>query len=194
MQQNNIIYHDTFDILGLMLYKIPKLHILLQYLNIVSPEDGRFISTNNSIELSPLISDFVTEDILSDPNKIKTIVVVGHLFTIALIPMEKGEGNKRIHPIMYITGENIRIEQQSWSLINSELNDLINIKDFLPNPFCRKIIYISSWTQELKGVMFSEVGMNIWTINDPTDLPLKNTMKSGSKEIIRNILLDLREI
>jgi hypothetical protein len=100
-----------------------------------------------------------------------------------------------LHHVWYIIGELSLLEQHSWSLISSELCNYINFVEFMPEPFCRKVVYLESWNEkEVKGMAFSEVGKNLWTIGDPMRLPLQQTLKTTANEIIGNILADVKEV
>ena len=157
--------------------------------------DNRVINANRHQELDSLLDEFIDDEIIQNPSKIKFIVVSGNITVTAIIPMKEGTGKSRLHPIMYIMGNLTRIERQSWTLISSELVSYLQIKDFLPPPFCKKIVYIRDWGENfMKGAAFSEVGRNVWTIDDPTKLPIKNTMKCTARIIIANIISDLKEM
>lgn len=183
---SEIIYHNTSPVLEYMMEKYPKLHIAFRYLNIISVREGRFMSANCHRELDPLLGMFNRD--------ISLVSVVGNFMVTALIEIPDKCDKSRIHPIIYVIGDQCRVERHSWSLMVDELNSYINLNEFLPDPFCRKVIYLKNWDDiNIDGFALSEVGKGLWTISDPMKLPLKNCSKTGTKEIINSIILDIKE-
>lgn len=190
MNNENIIYHSTCDIIESMLFHDSLLHIPLRHLNIISIAEGRSFSAVCHPELDGIISKFFPEN----NNGLRIITVIGTISVTAIIPIESGGIKQRLHNVLYIIGKSSRIEQQSWSLIIRELNSYLNFTEFMPESFCKKIVYFESWNENsVNGMLFSEVGKNLWSIGDPMKLPLQQTLKTTAIEIITQILSDVKE-
>lgn len=166
---------NTIEICEHLLFKIPKIRNALFSLNIISNE--RNIAPVEHNEFNNIISDF------ENPRIISAIGIV--CLTIIIEP----KIISRKYNIIIING----YSSEKMILSKTGICDLIyrtlNIRDFLPMPLTKKIIYISDFSK-MEGVIFSEYSKNLWTINDPMLLPSKNTMKTNVKNIIDKIVCD----
>mgnify|MGYP000965346183 CR=1 FL=1 len=195
MGEQNIVYHDTLDIMEQMLYLDHSLHVPFRHLDIISAAEGRFVSAARHPELEGLLEPFAEQ--VRDPEvcSLRMVTVVGNISVTAVIPVKKGGGKARLHHVWYLIGNSSRLEQQSWSYMSAELFDYINFAEFLPEPFCRKIVYFEEWKDsKVLGVVFSEVGKNLWTVGNPMSLPLTQVTSTSAKQIINNIILDIKEV
>lgn len=161
-----------------LLYNCPSIRRVFLNLNIMSLE--RKISAREHKEYNHLLENF------KDSKNIKIISVVGIVQTTMLISLEK---TSRVHDVIIIRGNDSEVTQMGKTKITRDL--IINLywKDFLPEPFVKKIIYIDEFNSlETKGIVFSEVEKNIWTVDDPMNVEITNSRKISGKAIIKEIV------
>ena len=191
------IYHATKSLVEHFLYLRPDMAAPLECLGVLSLQEGRMFQPQRHPELEYLSG-------IVDPFKVRMVQVVGLVSVVALVSCpdanDEHEMNAKNHGVWYVIGDQSRVEMQSWTKINAELVAYFAFKDFMPESFCRKITYITSWSgRDVQGMMFSECwapvrGKNAcWTLGDPSHLPLKNAKNVTHREIIDQILLDMRE-
>lgn len=168
---------DTIELIECLLYKIPNIRNAFLGLNIMSLE--RKISASEHSEFLNLIKPF---------NNPKIISIIGLISTTMIIEPVK---NGKTYPVIIINGYKSEILDISKTKIYNTLYNQLSLKDYLPEPFVKKIIYIHSYSKELKGVIFSEYCKNMWTINSPLELPITSFQKISGKNIINEIILDV---
>lgn len=178
---------DTKDIIESLIYRMPEIRKAFTGLGILSLE--RKISSINHPEFSNILKDFKKEHI-------KIISIVGLIQTTFIIePIKVG----RLYPTIIISGNSTEITNLSKTGLLSTISKYLNIRDYLPAPFCRKIIYIENFLNVdintndiyLEGVVFSELRTNYWTIDDPLKLPTTSVQKISGRAIINEIILDI---
>ena len=167
----------TTEIVEGLLFKYPEMRQMLIDLNIISEE--RRISSSEHPEYNHLLSLF---------KKANVIAVIGVIQTTIFISQKK---KGRIFDVMIIKGNSTKITQMSKTLIIKTLVSLLNWKDYLPEPFVRKIVYINHYNEKIvSGIVFSEFGKNTWTLEDPMFIDIKNFRSITGREIINEIVND----
>lgn len=166
----------TKDVIEALIYRHPDFRSVLQIMNVIGIE--RKISSSEHPELNNVLKNFNNCSVVSTISSIQTIFIV-----------DTSAGTVK-HPVIKIEGWNSEILSISKTGISAALNAGINIRDFLPQPFHRKVIYIPDFNLS-KGIVFSEYTKNVWTTGDPMVIPAENKLKAGAREIIDNVVLDL---
>lgn len=175
---------ETKEIVEALLYKMPELRVSLQNLNIITYQ--RPWNAAERPEFKNILKDFNNTGIIS----IIGIVPVTYI-------IDKTPRSDNTFPVLVIEGYHSYVRYWSMNYIPGEMNEKINIKDFLPEPFHRKIIYIKDYNYSPTkssnpiGIVFSEYSKNKWTTEDPMSLPIKNSRKSGSSLILNAVVRDL---
>lgn len=168
---------DTIELVEALLYKIPSIRLAFLGLNIMSLE--RKISASEHKEFLNIIKPF---------NNPKIISVVGLIHTTMIIEPIK---NGKTYSVILINGYKSEIIEISKTKIYDILYKKLSLKDYLPEPFVKKIIYINSYSTELMGIVFSEYSKNMWTIDSPLKLPITSSQKISGKNILNEIIIDL---
>lgn len=168
---------NTIDLVESLLFKNPKMRKAFIGLNIISLE--RKISTNEHSEFKNILIPF---------NNPKIISIFGITQLTAIIEPTK---NGRTYSIILINGYKSEILECSKTKINDILYKHLKLKDYLPEPLFKKIVYIKDFDCNLKGIVFSEYSNNMWTIDDPLKLPITSKQKISGKIIIKEILSDI---
>lgn len=187
---------ETVDIIEGILFKIPSIKIALSSLGFFY--NGRTISATNRPEFNNILSNFNSPKIISVVSITQLTMIIEPIFLDRKIP------------VIIINGDSCEIKTMSKTLIQSTLYSHLNIKDFLPKPFVKKIIYISDYglkstnnnkcdinnlidykEEVLSGVVFSEYTSGVWTIDDPLSLPVNNTQKIWPNAILFELMNDL---
>lgn len=165
---------ETKDIIEALTYKIPDIRRPLQSLNIIN--DKRPISPTDRPEFDNSLIDF---------KRPKIICSIGILQTVFIV--EPNLVNRRF-PTIIISGKTSRITSISRSGLYERISQYMNISDFIPLPFSRKIILIDEYKDENIGMVISEHIRNNWTKEDPRSLPIENSFKSGCKGVIKTVV------
>ena len=168
---------DTIELMESLLYKIPSIREAFLGLNIMSLE--RKISASEHKEFLNIIKPF---------NNPKIISVIGLVQTTMLIENVK---HGKTYSVVLINGYKSEILDLSKTKIYDILYKQLSLKDYLPEPFVKKIIYIDDYSKELIGVVFSEYSKNMWTIDSPLELPITSSQKVSGKNIINEIIINL---
>lgn len=172
---------NTLKIVESLIYKNPNIRKALMALNIINRD--RIISPNNHLEFNNILKNF---------NNPKIISCVGIIQLTIIIESKK---INRTYPTIFINGYNSEIKNVGKTYLIKELNRFMNVKDFLPQPLIRKIIYINNFSNDdnLEGVVFSEYSKNLWTLEDPLNFNIESSLKTTPKEILTEILNDCLE-
>lgn len=171
MKSNSILEHLLFQTPSLR-----KTFIALDLINI-----HRQIPTCEHKELKNILLPF------KDP---KIIAVWGLVETIALVSTEVV--NRKMSAL-FISGNEATIMVGSKEKLIGELSQRISVKDYLPPPILRKIVYIFDY-KECDGVMFSEISLNQWALDsNPLAFELNTLKKCGANLILRQIVSSLNE-
>lgn len=171
---------DTIEILETLVFKIPKLRKVFIELDVIN--QSRNISPKDRKEFKNLLKDF---------NNPKIIDVIGLTEVIMIIePIKIGKQ----YPVIIFEGYQCKIIKLSKSSIISYLRSSISIKDFLPDPLVRKIVYISDYEKDVNGLIFSEYQKGFWTIDkNPLSLNVDTSQKCSIYNILIEILNDIEE-
>lgn len=178
---------DTIKLVESLIYKNPDIRKVMMALNIVNID--RKISPTNHSEFNNILKNFENPKIIS---------CVGMIQLTVLIEPKK---INRTYPTIFINGYNSEIKNVGKTFLIKELNKYMNIKDFLPPAFIRKIIYIDNYKKKdnnnnenkIDGVVFSEYSKNLWTLGNPLDFEINNSLKTTPREILSEILNDCLE-
>lgn len=172
---------NTLELVEALLYKIPDIRNAFMSLNVMNLE--RKISASEHPEFRNIIKPFT---------KPKIISVVGLTqITLLVEPTD----SYRVHPTIVINGHRSDILELSKTRMVDMLHRHLKLRDYLPEPFVKKIIYIDQYgSNGLKGVVFSEFGLNRWTVDDPLQLPIVSQQKIGGKDILKEVLSSIFEI
>ncbi len=166
---------DTLDVVEALIWRNAKLRKVFITLDVIN--ERRVITPQEHREFSNLLADFQSPIIID---------VVGLTECIAIIEPKRVN---RTFPTVIIEGHECKIGSYSRSALMSILRSSINGKDFLPPPLTRKIIYIDKYDSSVDGVVFSEVGRNLWTLDpDPLSLNLKTSANCTSGIILSQLL------
>lgn len=175
----NLVQYETVSILEGLLYENKDLKYPLQILDIISIKN--VIQPIQKKHLSSILSDFTPPFYF--------ISIASTLYTTALISINPGAGGWNKIPILFISGQFCYKKYLSPSELFEDLYENMKFKDFFPEPFMRKIIFIDGWNKkECYGVCLSEVyqkGRKIyWTVNNFDELPVKETKPYNIAEIL----------
>lgn len=176
----------TRDVLGKLMYDNPNFRTPFTILGILTK--NRMISPKDRSELSNLLSVF-------DSNA-KIISVFGQVqLTMIIQPTMKG---KRQIPVILVRGIHCTITEMSKTAIVAELKETLNLKDYIPDAFVKKIIYIDHFdNQNAYGEIISEYTRNRWTLGDPFEVGTKALITTTGLKIIQGLVdslaLDIRE-
>lgn len=176
----------TKDVLGKLMYNHPNFRSPFTILGILTKD--RMISPKDRSELDNLLSVFDTNA--------KIISVFGQVqLTMIIQPEMKG---KRQIPVILIRGIHCTITEMSKTAIIDELKETLNLKDYIPDAFVKKIIYIDSFDNtDTYGMIFSEYTRNKWTMGDPFEVGTKALIKTTGLKLIQGLVdslaLDIRE-
>ena len=169
---------ETQLLIEALTFKYPEIRKPLLCLNILS--EKRNFSPTYRPEFDNILNNF---------NEIKIVSVIGIIQVTAIIglrsPIKK-------YPIILIKGNNSEYHKMTKTMISSLLIKFCSIKDFLPQPFVKKIIYIENFNDnKCEGLVFSEFLKNKWTLEDPLKVPITNYNSCGCGLIIRQIIEDI---
>lgn len=120
---------------------------------------------------------------------IRIIGIWGLIEQIVLVGLDRSAG-KRQMPVIYITGNNSDVGMSSKGKLEDDLLKTIDIRDFLPSPIIRKIVYMND-TGSLSGKMYSEVLNNVWIEDaDPLSIRIddKPQKRCGPNIILHEVL------
>ena len=166
----------TRDVLGKLMYDNPDFRTPFTVLGILTK--NRMISPKDRSELSNLLSVF------------------DHVqLTMIIQPIMKG---KRQIPVILVRGIHCTITEMSKTAIVAELKETLNLKDYIPDAFVKKIIYIDHFdNQNAYGEIISEYTRNRWTLGDPFEVGTKALITTTGLKIIQGLVdslaLDIRE-
>lgn len=176
----------TKDVLGKLMYDHPNFRSPFTVLGILTKD--RMISPKDRSELDNLLSVF-------DSNA-KIISVFGQVqLTIIIQPVMRG---KRQIPVILIRGIHCTITEMSKTAIIAELKETLNLKDYIPDAFVKKIIFIDSFDEkDTYGFVLSEYMKNKWTLGDPFEVGTKALIETTGLKLIQGIVdslaLDIRQ-
>lgn len=174
----------TKDVVEHLLFSDKHYSSLFNLIGVI--DKNRMWGSSKHIELNNVLSNFESSNL----EFVKVVMVCGIIQKIVIFDSNPDNRIKRCLPCIVIQGHESSIENWSKTKALTEFNSVLNLKDFLPKPFSRKIIYISN-LKKIKPIVFSEYTKNEWTLEDPMILATnKNTSKMSPKIIIKNILND----
>ena len=163
-------------IISSLIFKNKKYSEYFRALNILT--NSRQVSSTNRPEYNNILEPF---------NDIENVVIVSAInFIQSTYIINKTLKNRKLD-IIKISGNNCVFLKLSKGGLISEINSSINIKDFLPESFCKKIIYFNL-EDENKTYCFSEFEKNKWTLEDPLNIEINNYQKTTSRVILTNII------
>lgn len=190
--------HRTKDLVQHMMFIRPDLRIPFRLLG-VTDDASRSWGPVEHKELNFLFKNFVPEQlyILGLYGQLQTVVVIS-------IPHHVPISGPFAPMSVYIQGEQSTIDGCGLLETLKNVNGMFVQKDFLPEPFCRKIVYVKGWGEEnmgdagmvrpyCEGFAFSEIYSGMWTMDPPWVLGGKSRQKCGFRTIMNNIFLDIRE-
>ena len=134
--RSNIIYHSTKIIAEAFVWQRQDIATPLRALNVISIDENRTITPSEHMELSGILQDF-------DFSHLNMLTVVGNICVTAVISCPIDSKKWKSRPVWYIIGKQSRIERHSWGTISIEMTRYLNMREFIPEPFCRKIMYFS---------------------------------------------------
>lgn len=169
---------ETKLILSSLIFNNKIYYEYLRALNIIN--ENRMISSINRPEYNNILSSFY------NTNDIFIISIINYIQSTYII--NKNFKNRKLEFIKII-GENCEIGKKSKGTLIYEMHNMLNLKDFLPQSFCKKIIYFN--IQNKEEYCFSEFEKNKWTLEDPLNIEINNYQKTTSKIILTNIFSDL---
>ena len=157
---------------------------LFQLLNVLNKK--RLWGSSIHPELNNVLDNFTYDNL----NNIRVIMVCGIIQKIFIFDNNKEHRARRCLPVLIIHGNESYVANYSKTKAIAELNSVLTLKDFFPDPFSKKIIYINN-LHDIKPIVFSEYTKKEWTLEDPMILDVnKPTNTISSKIIIRNLLED----
>ena len=178
----------TKDVLETLIYNIPDLYAPMQILDIINKD--RIISVKNHKEIENLIAPIIDYYVKDTVNN-KPIIISAYSMTGVTYIVSKEQRRKK-HLCVMIYGPDTYIEWKSKSKILEDINAFMNLKDFMPNSFIRKIVYIKDYLinksgTSSDGIVFSEYSGGYWTIGDPFSCDNDTSIKTTPKIILTNI-------
>lgn len=177
----------TKEVLEKLMFDHPDFRHPFQILGIL--DKNRMISPKDRSELNNLLSVF--------NEKAKIISVFGQVQLTAIIQPELKTRNKL--PVIFIRGIHCSVLEISKTKLAYELRSTLNLKDYIPDAFVKKVIYIDSFNQsgDVYGEIFSEYLKNKWTLDDPFKVGVKALIPTtGTKlitNLVNNLYLDIKE-
>lgn len=193
----SVTVHSTRQIVEHMMFIRPDLMIPFHLLG-VTDSDSRSWGPTEHREQEFLWRNFVPEQlyILGLYAQLKTVMVIS-------IPRYVPLSGPFAPMLVTIQGHQTTVDGCGLLEIMSRANQIFAQEDFLPDPFCRKIVYMKNWgaeTSEMglshmyaEGFAFSEIYGGMWTLDPPGVLDGKSRQKCNYKTIMNNIFLDIRE-
>lgn len=168
---------NTIELCEALLYKIPDIRKAFIGLNIMNLE--RKISASEHPEFKNILKPF---------NNPKVISVVGLTHLTAIVePIRDG----KVYHTILIQGKNAEITAFGKTKMINILFQHLKLKDFLPPPLVKKIIFIDSYKDKLLGLVFSEYRNGMWTIDDPLQIPLTSCSKMSGKVILNEVISEM---
>lgn len=168
---------NTIEVCEHLLYKIPELRESFYNLGILS--QGRNIQPKYHEEFEHILDKF------SNP---KIVSVVGPIQVTYII--EPTDPIRRKYHTIEITGFNCKKMEISKSGFSTYFSSILNIRDFIPQPLVKKLIYFKD-PKQLEGIIFSEYETGKWTIGDPLEIIPKQIINASLKRIMAEIMDDL---
>jgi hypothetical protein len=167
---------QTLDIVEALIFRIPELRKVFDALDIISAK--RMVSSARHPELENLLGIFERPAVVAVFGLVQMVVLVE--------PKQQG----KVYPAVVIKGDHASLVRWSRSTLCRELTGVLSANGFLPQPFVKKIVYISDWIHsEMHGVVFSHVGGK-WIVDDPMVLPVPNGKVTNPREILLEVLDD----
>lgn len=168
---------NSISVLEDLLYKHNDLRGCLNALGVINHD--RQIESRNHLEFKNILRYFEKDDFL--------IVSIVNIIQVTYI-ISPENVRRKTKPVIKILGYNADINFMSKNLIIQDMNSILNLKDFLPPAFTRKIIYIPNFKNMDDSFVFSEFRPNIWTLDDPMILPVTNFNECGGLTIISELM------
>jgi hypothetical protein len=179
---------QTEDVVSSFIYKDPSMRFAFEALDIVCPE--RPWTGKEHPELNNQLRWFI---------KPKIITSIGILESTFIIQPNKVPNKRGLWAVITIEGNYTRFDYLSKDVLYRTILRKLNIHDFVPASFSRKIVYINEYKPGenniggvVSGVVFSEYNVNRWTLDDPLKFDAKS-IKSSPTVILLKILDELKE-
>ena len=169
---------NTIDVLQQLIFQNNDLKKVFECFGIISNKNQ--ISVNERPEFKNLLKPFINP---------KIVAIYGYIEIIALIcPIP----SDRKYFTLFIQGNECKILKISKNKIVDELFKFISLKDFLPSPLLRKIVFINNYQKYVDGIIFSEIYNNIWTLdNDPLSIKIDTKKRCGAKVILTEVIFSI---
>lgn len=155
-------------ILEALLYKFPDIK------NIYNMLDIGTISSSEHPEINNIASNFTSPTIL---------ISIGILANCYII---QRQSKTKFHYIE-ISSEVTYNFSNKGKLIDDICNN-INIKDFVPEPLSKKIVFITNYEDDIQGIIYTKIKKGFILGNDNLNIRNKRVLKKNAWQLTKEIL------